>query len=183
MNPVLALLLATAMMGCPESPTGARAPTAPPTPAEHSGAQTTPPQNGARATTPPAIQPAPPNKPVAEAVRRIAARARQRGETTIVYVGAKWCEPCRRFKAALAAGQLDNRGLEGVRFVEFDHDRDARRLAQAGYASRLLPLFSVPGPDGRGTPRRFMGARKGTGAVDNIVPRLTALIDDRPATP
>ena len=40
----------------------------------------------------------------------------------VVYVGAKWCEPCQRFHQALATG-ADDDALRGVRFVEYDLDR------------------------------------------------------------
>lgn len=102
-------------------------------------------------------------------------RAKRDGRALIVYVGASWCEPCQRFHDAAQAGEIKG-DLPKVRMLEFDLDRDAERLAAAGYGSRLIPLFAVPGPDGRGTDLRIEGSIKGKGAVSNIVPRLRALL-------
>jgi len=135
-----------------------------------------------RATSPPKMQPGAPSGPVASFVQRVAKRAATSNEKVIVYVGAKWCEPCQRFKKALYAGELNDRGLSGVRFVEYDYDRDAERLAPAGYKTRYLPLFAVPKADGSTSEHRFMGARKGPGAVDFIVPRLTAIMNAADST-
>ena len=46
----------------------------------------------------------------------------------IVYVGANWCEPCRRFHQAVEQGKLDS-AFPGLRLEEFDLDRDRERLA------------------------------------------------------
>lgn len=93
----------------------------------------------------------------------------------VVYVGATWCDPCRVFHDALVNGQLD-RELAGVRFVEFDMDRDKERLAAAGYVSRYIPLFAVPGPDGRASGRQIEGGIKGPGAATHILARLVPLL-------
>ncbi|MCA9700862.1 MAG: thioredoxin, partial [Myxococcales bacterium] len=53
-------------------------------------------------------------------------------------------------------------------------DRD--RLAAAGYESKLIPLFVVPDADGRAGPRRTEGGIKGPNAVQNLTPRLQALL-------
>ena len=53
-------------------------------------------------------------------------------------------------------------------------DRD--RLATAGYVSQYIPLFAMPGPDGRASDKKFEGSVKGDGAVANIAPRLRALL-------
>jgi thiol-disulfide isomerase/thioredoxin len=143
----LALALAIAAAGC-ESPSGS----APP--------------SGAAATAPACD--------VADIARREAERARRDGRALLVYVGASWCEPCKRFHEAAEAGQI--RGLPPLRMLELDLDRDADRLAAAGYASKMIPLFAVPGPDGRGGSARIEGAVKGAGATGNIVPRLSALL-------
>lgn len=108
-------------------------------------------------------------------VQREAERAKKDGRTLLVYVGATWCEPCRRFHDAAEAGQIQG-GLPPLRMLELDLDRDGERLAAAGYESRMIPLFAVPGPDGRGTHMRMEGSVKGPGAVSNIVPRLSALL-------
>jgi hypothetical protein len=102
-------------------------------------------------------------------------RARREGRELVVYVGAPWCEPCTRFHDAVKAGQLDA-AFPALRLLEFDLDRDRDRLAEAGYASEMIPLFVVPGEDGRGTPLRIEGSVKGERAVDEIVPRLAAIL-------
>jgi hypothetical protein len=103
------------------------------------------------------------------------ARARRDGRQLLVYVGASWCEPCRRFHAAAAAHRLDA-AFPRLRLLEFDADRDGPRLQAAGYVSRLIPLFARPGGDGRSSGRQIEGSVKGDGAVDAIVPRLRALL-------
>jgi hypothetical protein len=112
----------------------------------------------------------------ADVVRREAERASKDGRTLLVYVGAVWCDPCQRFHKAVEDGEI-SAGLPRLRILEFDLDHDADRLTAAGYASRLIPLFAVPGADGRGTDARMEGSIKGSGAVANIVPRLRALVD------
>jgi thiol-disulfide isomerase/thioredoxin len=94
---------------------------------------------------------------------------------TLVYAGASWCEPCQRFHHAVEAGELDAE-LRGVRFIEYDYDTAKDALEADGYRSRLIPLFAVPGPDGRASARSISGSIKGEGAVRNIVPRLQALL-------
>lgn len=112
---------------------------------------------------------------VAEFVQRAAKEASAEKRRLVVYVGATWCEPCRRFHDALKRGEL-NAALAGVRFLEFDHDVHQEGLRAAGYLSRFVPLFALPGPDGRATENLHQGAIKGPGAVDFIVPRLTEML-------
>jgi hypothetical protein len=121
-----------------------------------------------------AFEPAAPGE-VAALVRDAAERARRDGRSLLVYVGATWCEPCRRFHDAASSGALDPT-LGRLAMLEFDLDRDAERLAAAGYASRFIPLFAVPGADGRASARRIEGSIKGEGAVAEITPRLRALL-------
>jgi hypothetical protein len=103
-------------------------------------------------------------------------RAEHDHRRLLVYVGAKWCEPCRRFHEAAERGELVGRFGE-LRLYEFDLDRDGARLARAGYNPRLIPLFALPQPDGRASGRQIEGSIKGDGAVANISPRLAALLD------
>ena len=112
---------------------------------------------------------------VAPLVQRELARARSDGRRLLVYVGAAWCEPCRRFHAAASSGALDGQ-FAGLRLLEFDLDRDQARLSAAGYVSELIPLFAAPGPDGRYGGRHIEGSIKGPGAVAQIAPRLQALL-------
>lgn len=97
------------------------------------------------------------------------------GGRTLVYVGASWCEPCQHFHRALEAGELDA-ALPGVRFIEYDLDVAKQALAADGYAARLIPIFARPGNDGRATGTIVAGSIKGEGAVQNLMPRLQALL-------
>jgi thiol-disulfide isomerase/thioredoxin len=95
----------------------------------------------------------------------------------LVYVGASWCEPCRRFHEAAAAGQLDA-DFGNLRFLVFDADRDKDALQHAGYVSDLIPLFALPKPDGTSSGKQIEGSIKGDGAVAQITPRLKALLQN-----
>lgn len=110
------------------------------------------------------------------ALRTLRAQEATRGRDLIVYVGASWCEPCRRFHDAVADGSLDG-VFPSVTFVEFDLDVDKARLAGAGCDSRMIPLFAVVEPETGRCGARIAGAIKGPGAVNNIAPRLTRLLD------
>lgn len=78
------------------------------------------------------------------------ARLKQKaeGRLLVVYVGAPWCPPCRRFHAASHGGELDAK-LSHVALVELDADRDADRLAGLGYVFKNIPYFAVVGPAGK----------------------------------
>ncbi len=125
------------------------------------------------ATRPPRLVKAPAGGRVAEAV--IAEQATADGDLVVVYVGAAWCEPCVAFHDALVAGNFNN-DLTNIRFLEYDLDRDKARLEADGYASRYVPLFAIPGPDGRAGGRALQGGIKGPGAADNLLQRLRPLI-------
>jgi hypothetical protein len=112
---------------------------------------------------------------VQEIVRSELARAREDGHRLLVYVGAAWCEPCQRFHETARAGRVDAL-FPGLRLVEFDLDRDRDRLEKAGYKSRLIPLFALPREDGTGSGKQIEGSIKGPAAVDQIAPRLRALL-------
>lgn len=102
-------------------------------------------------------------------------RASASGRDLVVYVGAKWCEPCQRFHAAAERGELDAE-FPNLTLLEFDVDVDRERLVTAGYHSELIPLFVLPGADGRATNKRFEGSVKGDRAVSNIAPRLRQIL-------
>jgi thiol-disulfide isomerase/thioredoxin len=108
-------------------------------------------------------------------VQREAQRAKDEGRKLLVYVGATWCEPCQRFHEAARAGKLDAL-FPGLRLLEFDLDKDRDRLEAAGYRSKLIPLFALPRADGVASGEQIEGSIKGPGAVDQIAPRLKALI-------
>ena len=118
---------------------------------------------------------APAQGEVAPLVRAELARAKRDRRRLLVYVGASWCEPCRRFHEAAKAGALD-KAFPGLRLYELDRDRDEERLVAAGYTSRLIPLLAVPAADGRASGRQMEGSVKGDGAVAEMTPRLTALL-------
>jgi thiol-disulfide isomerase/thioredoxin len=113
---------------------------------------------------------------VAEIVQGELARAGKEGRRLLVYVGATWCEPCQRFHQAAQKGELDA-AFPGLRLVEFDLDRDRDRLQRAGYTSKMIPLFALPRLDGAASGEQIEGSIKGSGAVDQIAPRLQALLD------
>ncbi|MBM4341751.1 MAG: thioredoxin family protein [Deltaproteobacteria bacterium] len=118
---------------------------------------------------------APAEGDVANQVRREWARAKTDGRSLLVYVGAKWCEPCRYFHEAVQARRFDG-VADGLRLLAYDLDRDKERLEAAGYGSDMIPLLAGTAPDGRGTARKFQGAVKGAEAVDYITPRLQRLL-------
>jgi hypothetical protein len=104
------------------------------------------------------------------------ARAYEQHVRLLVYVGAKWCEPCRHFHDALLAGELAG-ALPALRFIEFDYDSDEPALRRGGYVSKLIPLFTLPNPDGSASVRHIEGSIKGPDAVlQNLLPRLQALL-------
>jgi len=113
---------------------------------------------------------------VAALVRAETERAQRAGKRLLVYVGASWCEPCRRFHDAAAAGQLDDT-LGSVRLLELDYDRHLDALHRAGYRSELIPLFALPNPDGTSSGKQIEGSIKGDGAVAQITPRLRQLLE------
>ena len=104
------------------------------------------------------------------------ARAERDHKHLVVYVGASWCEPCRRFHTAAERGELDA-GFGDARFLVFDKDRDGDALEAAGYRSKFIPLFAIPNRDGTASGRYIEGSIKGDGAVAQIGPRLRELID------
>jgi thiol-disulfide isomerase/thioredoxin len=125
------------------------------------------------------LVPAPPTGDVQDIVQRELTRATSEGRRLLVYVGATWCEPCQRFHQAAKEGKVDAL-FPGLRLLEFDLDRDRERLVKAGYTSKLIPLFALPRLDGMASGEQIEGSIKGPGAVDQIAPRLQALLDERP---
>lgn len=118
---------------------------------------------------------APPAGDVQGIVQHELTRATSEGRRLLVYVGAAWCEPCQRFHQAAEAGKVDAL-FPGLRLLEFDLDRDHDRLERAGYSSKLIPLFALPRLDGTASGDQIEGSIKGAGAVDQIAPRLQALL-------
>ncbi len=118
---------------------------------------------------------APPAGDVASEVREASATAAAEKRRLIVYVGAEWCEPCKRFRAAAESGELDAM-FGGLTLFAFDSDRDSERLKAAGYVSRYIPLFALPAADGTASGKQIEGGIKGVRAVAEIAPRLRVLL-------
>jgi thiol:disulfide interchange protein len=118
--------------------------------------------------------------PLEQFVQQHVEEADAQGMRVLVYVGATWCEPCKRFHKALASGELDE-ALAGTKFVEFDADKDRTELRAAGYASKYIPLFSVPDHSGHASGRAIEGSIKGgdDAVKKDLVPRLLALLDGK----
>jgi hypothetical protein len=108
-------------------------------------------------------------------VRDALAKAVGEKRSLVVYVGAAWCDPCQRFHHAAQSGELDAT-FPNLTMLAFDIDRDAERLAAAGYASSYIPLFALPNRDGRASGKQIEGGIKGDGAVAQIAPRLKELV-------
>ena len=116
-----------------------------------------------------------PGSDAAQVVRDERGRAKSDGRDLVVYVGAKWCEPCQSFHKAAARGDLDGE-FPDLTLLEFDLDEDRDRLATAGYVGQYIPMFAMPGADGHASEKKFEGSVKGDGAVANIAPRLRSLL-------
>jgi thiol:disulfide interchange protein len=148
-------------------------------PTTKSGAATASPLAKSRAK-PVLAHRAAPKAPLEQFVQQHVEEADASGTRVLVYVGATWCEPCKRFHKALESGQLDQ-DLAGTKFIEFDSDHDGAELRAAGYGSKYIPLFSIPDQSGHASGRAIEGAIKGEGTVrETLVPRLLALLDGRP---
>ena len=113
---------------------------------------------------------------VAPVIAKEVARASGDHKKLLVYLGATWCEPCVKFHAAAARGELD-RDFGDVRMLVFDADRDNEALQRAGYKYELVPLFALPGADGKSLNKQIEGSIKGSNYVEQISPRLRALLD------
>lgn len=117
-----------------------------------------------------------PDGDVPSLVAAEAARAKQSNRSMLVYVGATWCEPCQHFHQAAAKGELDA-DLPAMTLLEFDADKDVPRLRTAGYSSTYIPLFTLPGSDGKSSGHFIQGGIKGEGAAKEIAPRLKKLLE------
>jgi thiol-disulfide isomerase/thioredoxin len=105
-------------------------------------------------------------------VRTERLRAKAEGRVLVVYAGATWCEPCKRFTEEIHTGRLDGQ-LPKVTLLAFDADRDTERLASAGYRFEYIPYVALPGADGH--PTDTQEARgKGSGAWRELIAKLEA---------
>lgn len=94
--------------------------------------------------------------------------AESAGETLVVYVGARWCKPCQHFERALASGRLDA-SLAGLRLLHVDLDARGAELGAHGYATNVIPYFTVPTAKGTPSARKFSTDAMGTEVVEQIV--------------
>jgi thiol-disulfide isomerase/thioredoxin len=106
----------------------------------------------------------------------IAAASDGNPDDALVYIGAPWCEPCKRFHAAALAGELDSQ-LGPLRLIEFNAEVDAERLASAGYAPTYVPFFSAFTKNGNPTTRNIEGSVKGPDAPRDLTRRLRILLN------
>jgi len=95
--------------------------------------------------------------------------------TLVVYAGASWCEPCRRFHEAAERGDL-NAQFGDVDFLAFDVDIDNERLAYGNYDTATIPMIALPGDDGKASPKIMSRPVKGQGGGPEKYPRLKALL-------
>lgn len=105
-------------------------------------------------------------------VRTERLRAKAEGRVLVVYAGAGWCEPCKRFKHAVETGTLDDK-LAKTTLLVFDADRDTERLASAGYKFQFIPYVGLPGADGHPTDSAEARA-KGSESWRELIAKLEA---------
>ena len=111
-------------------------------------------------------------------VRTERLKAKAEGRVLIVYAGATWCEPCKRFKEEVHTGRLDEK-LPKMTLLAFDADRDTDRLAAAGYRFQFIPFVALPGADGH--PTDTQEARgKGSNAWRELIAKLETWQKDGP---
>lgn len=102
-------------------------------------------------------------------------RAKADQKKLVLYVGAKWCEPCQNFHEATERGELDA-AFPDLRLVAFDHDDEADTIAELGCGSHYIPMFSVPDSNGHCSRQQIQGGIKGTSNVAFLTEKLRGLI-------
>jgi len=90
---------------------------------------------------------APGDVDAASLIRTERLRAKAEGKSLVVYAGASWCEPCRKFHELAKSGSIDAE-LGNITLLHFDATRDEDRLAAAGYRYKFIPFFALAGADG-----------------------------------
>lgn len=121
---------------------------------------------------------APATQDIAPLVATEATKAQHDGKRLIVYVGASWCEPCQEIHHAIEQHKLDAE-FPDLTLLAFDLDRDGSRLSLDGYDSELIPLFALPGPDGRASGKKEFGGKKGVDNVPLLTAKLHHLLDQK----
>jgi hypothetical protein len=108
-------------------------------------------------------------------------KAGSEGHRLVVYSCTPKSEACTRFKAAALKGDLDL-SIHNVTFLEFDGELDHDRLVASGYTSTVMPLFVLPGPDGRASSTFVEGAAGKGPVVSFMAMRLQRMLGT-PTTP
>lgn len=93
------------------------------------------------------VEPAGADSDAISAIRTARLQAKAAGRVLVVYVSATWCDLCKKLKAEIEAGHLDDR-LGKTTLLAFDADKDGERLLAAGYAFKFVPYVALPGADG-----------------------------------
>lgn len=162
MRRALAIALTVACAACsrssaitqdaPTTPSGTKAVASAEPKASSGGGTTAEPAPEAKPAQGPGVRivVAGPDSDALSVVRTERLRAKAEGRVLVVYAGAGWCEPCKRFKHAVEAGTLDDK-LAKTTLLVFDADRDTERLASAGYRFQFIPYVGLPGTDGHPT--------------------------------
>lgn len=175
---VIALVAAASASGCKESQKitqdGPTTPTSAATATGSGGTGVTTPSAAASATAAEEkgihIVVAAQDSDALSLVRTERLRAKAEGRILVVYAGAGWCEPCKRFKNAVQTGALDDK-LAKTTLLVFDADRDTDRLGSAGYTFKFIPYVALPGADGH--PTDFAEARsKGSESWRDLIAKL-----------
>jgi thiol-disulfide isomerase/thioredoxin len=105
-------------------------------------------------------------------IRASRLRAVEGKRVLVVYVGASWCPPCKRFHEAIRNHSLDEK-LAGFDFLYLDMDVVKDKIVETGYASKYIPFFALPTGDGkRGD--SFEIKRTDAKAQDELLEKLAA---------
>ena len=81
-------------------------------------------------------------------IRAARLRAVEGKRVLVVYVGASWCPPCKRFHEAIQNHSLDEK-LAGFDFLYLDMDIVKDKIVETGYASKYIPFFFFFSGDGK----------------------------------
>lgn len=119
------------------------------------------------------MEQAPESEDLLSMIRIKRARAQTEGRILVIYIGAKWCPPCRAFHKAIDAGEVDSE-LPRTTLLAFDIDRDGERLGAAGYGSQFIPAFALVGPDGHKQKSFDVKTMDGAAAVKEAVAGIAA---------
>lgn len=175
----LALLLASLVFACERPSAGPLVQPAPSStvPSSTSVAAATAQSSAARPVPRPGgklrVIEAPGDVDAASLIRTERLRAKAEGKALVVYVGASWCEPCRKFHELTKSGSIDAE-LGDITLLHFDANRDEDRLAAAGYRYKFIPFFALAGADGSMTAQYETKGDASTDTMRAIVRTLAA---------